>query len=98
MKSAKLVGVILLFGEASVNNVGARLVSKCTNDNFLEINIPYPDKRTAKILHLSSGVCNENNFILNGGTFKYNESSSHAEVRIPIDRCELNTEPKCENR
>ena len=98
MKSFTTFVVILIFGEVSVNSsVRAQLASKCTDDNFLEVDIPYPNKRTAKILHMKSGICDQDNYALKGGEFEYDENSSIARMRLPIDQCELNTEPKCEN-
>ena len=81
MKLAKL-------GLVSILPIYAKLSSTCENDNLI-LDIPYPDKRTAKLLFLDAGTCDQDNY---GGSLVYDENTSMAKVTIPISSCGLKDE------
>jgi len=79
----KLVALGLLALSANTN---AKLGSSCSDDGNLVIDIPYPDERTATLLFLEAGSCNQDTY---GGSFVYDAVTKHAKVTIPIEACGL---------
>lgn len=59
------------------------LTASCDNDNLV-LDIPYPDERTAKLLYLQAGNCDETNY---NGDFNYDSTRGVAVVTIPITAC-----------
>ena len=81
---------IVVFFILTVNS--SKLNSECKGDssspNFV-IEIPHPDEKTANLLHLHSGSCDQTNFKQFGGSSVYHVDSSTIEITIPILACDL---------
>jgi hypothetical protein len=67
---------------------GPELGSMCQNGDLI-ISIPHPDEKTASLLFLDAGTCDQDNF---QGSITYDHDTQRAEVSIPIDHCNLREE------
>ena len=65
-----------------------QLKAKCGLGNLI-VDIPYPDERTAKLLYLTAGTCNETNY---AGSTIYDVTKSVFQITIPIEPCGLKNE------
>ena len=68
------------------------LNGECKGDRsapVLVIEVPYPDAKSANLLHLQAGSCDETSFEQFGGTLVFNEVDSIVELTIPIFECEI---------
>ena len=80
----------VVFSILTVNS--KELSSRCEGDSSspnLVIEIPHSDEKTANLLHLHAGSCDQTNFEQFGGSLVYNFGASTVEIAIPILECDL---------
>ena len=84
MRLLGIVACLVLTTNSSTLN------GKCEGDNSapnLVVEIPHPDAKSAKLLHLKAGKCDEISFKEFGGGSVFNEFKNIVEVTIPIVAC-----------
>merc|ERR1712167_277786 len=95
IRAMKLIALACLIFQTNVSE--AVLNSTCHGDTLV-IDVPLPEKSTAKLLYLTAGNCTlanynatiRDSYTTQGlKTFDYDETTKHAKLIIPVKACGL---------
>ena len=84
----KLLGIAVgcLLFTANASKLDGRCEGDNESPNFI-VEIPHPDEKTASLLYLHAGTCDQTSFEQFGGSLVYNDSSLTVEITIPVVAC-----------